>query len=163
MLSLIGFLLISATCHDVWRSNCGNSFDRTTDNTAVTILHCFSIPRNTNKFLSVLNSDSANQLSCLNGIRAITTCWIFITHCIMRMSGLWRSNVINPKAMDQVKFRLLLSHKIYIYFNNVQQTNGIPFIDSDYELDLFSSKQWLRCCRFFNICERPTCVLCPSQ
>ena len=104
--SLICVLLILATCHDIWRTSRGIGFDAATDSTAVTTLHCFSITRNTNKLVSLLNSESQG-LSCLNGIRSITTVWLIFIHCVMRMAGLWRSVVMNPKAMDQVQFIII--------------------------------------------------------
>jgi hypothetical protein len=46
---------------------------------AVQLLHCFSAKKNCLNLFST-NNDVKDSLSCLHGIRVLTTCWIVLIH-----------------------------------------------------------------------------------
>lgn len=83
VLSMVALVVAMATIHEGWRTYKGLVFDSETDHLSVSFLHCFSILENGRKILSfkakVLSCDN---LSCLNGIRFLSTCWVIIGHTI---------------------------------------------------------------------------------
>ena len=71
---MLAVIIITATLHDVLKENrfvSGNSF-------AVQLLHCFSAKRNFATLFST--EDSKDSLSCVHGIRVLTTGWIVLLH-----------------------------------------------------------------------------------
>ena len=71
---MLAVIIITATLHDVLKENrfvSGNSF-------AVQLLHCFSAKRN---FASLFSTeDSKDSLSCVHGMRVLTTCFFVLVH-----------------------------------------------------------------------------------
>ena len=101
MLSLIGFVVVLATVHDAWRMYCGHKFVSNVDNSFVTVLHCFSALSNGRKLLSLKPAATgSDNLSCLHGIRFLSTCWVVLGHTWFKSAT---SNVANPKMVVQVK------------------------------------------------------------
>lgn len=70
------------------------------------VLHCFSALSNGRKLLSLSggSDSSSDNLSCLNGIRFVTTFWLICVHTLIRVVGMAKSNVANPKLVEQVTF-----------------------------------------------------------
>lgn len=96
----VGVLVLTATIHDGWRTYCNHDFDAKSDAGFVTGLHCFSALHNGKKLLSLEpTSSGSDNLSCLHGIRFLSTCWVVIGHTWLK--GL-TSNVLNPKIVEQV-------------------------------------------------------------
>ncbi len=106
-LSFIGFGVLLATVHDAWRMFRGIEFVSKTDNSFVTALHCFSALSNGRKLLSLTPAATgSDNLSCLHGIRFLSTCWVVLGHTWLKSAT---SNVANPKMVAQVKLiRFLL-------------------------------------------------------
>ena len=71
---VLAVIIITATFHDILKGNgfiSGNSF-------AVQLLHCFSAKRN---FASLFSTeDSKDSLSCVHGMRVLTTCFFVLVH-----------------------------------------------------------------------------------
>lgn len=99
-LSLIGTVVLIATIHDIWRTYRGIGFSSQTDGGIVTMLHCFSALNNGRKLLSLKPASSgSDNLSCLHGIRVLSTCWVVLGHTWLKNAT---SNVLNPKMVLQV-------------------------------------------------------------
>ncbi|XP_045034184.1 nose resistant to fluoxetine protein 6 isoform X2 [Daphnia magna] len=72
----LGITVIVATLYDVWiiddRKNSQKPF-------ALQMLHCFSAKKNCTTLFST-EDDLEDSLSCLHGVRILTTCWIVLIH-----------------------------------------------------------------------------------
>ena len=89
-----------ATVHDAWRMCCDVAFDSKKDSPAISVLHCFSAFTNGRKILSMKRSkNSTTNLSCVHGIRVLSTCWVVMGHTWVIGAA---SNSVNPKMVTQV-------------------------------------------------------------
>jgi len=79
-LSILGGLVLAATAHESWRMYKNKVFDPTNDHWAISALHCFSTLNNGRKILSIKVSTSSDNLSCIHGIRVLSTLWVVIGH-----------------------------------------------------------------------------------
>ncbi len=83
---LLGFFVLSATVHEFWRENyLQNPVDSKTEKLGIRYLNCFSALSNSRKLLST--RDELDSISCLHGIRFLTTCWIVFQHAFMEIIG----------------------------------------------------------------------------
>ena len=100
-LAVLALIVLTATVYEGWQMHCGiDNFKP--EGKALKILHCFSALSNGRKILSVSTTNSSDNLDCLHGIRFLTTFWLVSVHTYMRVSGVFKNNVINPKMVDQV-------------------------------------------------------------
>ena len=72
---------MAATLQESVRLFLGRPVDDKKDSVGVRSLHCFSALNNTRKLLDT--NQSADGISCLNGIRFLTAIWITFGHVIM--------------------------------------------------------------------------------
>lgn len=79
-MSLIGLLVVCATAQEAWRNFNGIQFDPQSDGIAVNVLHCFSALNNGRKLLSMKVNPGGGTLTCLNGMRVLSTLWVVIGH-----------------------------------------------------------------------------------
>ncbi|XP_046631188.1 nose resistant to fluoxetine protein 6-like isoform X2 [Daphnia pulicaria] len=69
---LLGITVATATVHDNWKGNDSRqSF-------AIQLLYCFSARKNCKTLFST--EGAKDNLSCVNGIRVLSTCWIVLIH-----------------------------------------------------------------------------------
>jgi hypothetical protein len=80
VLSLLGLLVVAATIHDAWRMFSDEPFEIKKDGPIICVLHCFSALTNGRKLLSMKVSKSPSNLSCVHGIRVLSTLWVVIGH-----------------------------------------------------------------------------------
>lgn len=62
------------------------------------VLHCFSAITNTKKLLST-SSGSADDITCLYGLRVLYTVWIVITHTAQ---SLFFNSIYNRNSLAKV-------------------------------------------------------------
>ena len=74
---LLSTIVVVATIHENWC--CSNKMVDSQKIFAVQLLHCFSAKKNCLNLFST-NDDVKDSLSCLHGIRVLTTCWIVLIH-----------------------------------------------------------------------------------
>ena len=98
-LSVLGLLVLLATIHESWRMYRNVPYDPQTDGKTLSALRCFSFIHNGRKLLSFEpSSSSSDNLSCLHGIRVLSTFWVVIGHTWFK--GVL-TNSLNPKmAVD---------------------------------------------------------------
>ncbi|XP_057379361.1 nose resistant to fluoxetine protein 6-like isoform X1 [Daphnia carinata] len=72
----LGITVVVATMYDIWIIE-----DRKTSQRAFALqmLHCFSAKKNCTMLFST-EDDAEDSLSCLHGVRILTTCWIVLIH-----------------------------------------------------------------------------------
>lgn len=78
-LSVLGFIILLATAHELWLTYKNTSFQPTKDGFCLTALNCFSVPTNIRKLVST-KAAVIDNLGCLNGIRVLSTAWIVLYH-----------------------------------------------------------------------------------
>ena len=78
ILSVIGFLVASATLHELVRMHFFSPIDTNTESMEVRVLHCFSAVNNTRKLLTT--RPSSDNLGCVHGIRVLSTTWVVMGH-----------------------------------------------------------------------------------
>ena len=78
-LSLLGFVILAASAHELWLLYNDRTIEPNKDRLALKALHCFSLVTNGRRLLST-KSAAAENISCLNGIRVLSTTWIVIYH-----------------------------------------------------------------------------------
>jgi len=101
-LSTLGVLVLVATVHESWRLFINKMFDVKNDGWLVSSLHCFSALNNSRKILSMRVSSSSDNLSCIHGIRFISTLWVVIGHTWLK--GLLFSSALNPNTVQFVSY-----------------------------------------------------------
>lgn len=68
----MGITVATATVHDNWKGNDSRqSF-------VIQLLYCFSARKNCKTLFST--EGAKDNLSCVNGIRVLSTCWIVLIH-----------------------------------------------------------------------------------
>ncbi len=95
--AMLGIIILSATIHEAWRGYYDRPFDPATDGFLVTMWHCFSGLKNGKMILSTTTSPS--DISCLHGIRFLSTTWIIILHT---HSSSMRRPSYNMPALNKV-------------------------------------------------------------
>lgn len=75
LIGVLIFLVVCATIHEAWSERTGKTTD---DDIRVRTLRCFSALSNGRALLSMSGGDAS--LSCLHGIRVLTTFWVVISH-----------------------------------------------------------------------------------
>lgn len=100
VLSFLGLVVVMATAHDALQMYREISFDPKRESKWVSGLHCFSILTNGRKILSMkVSKNSTTNLSCVHGIRFLSTCWVVIGHTWIIGAA---SNAVNPNKVRQV-------------------------------------------------------------
>jgi len=77
-LSLIAFLVVCATTREFVWMYLEIPMNPKTDSILLRALHCFSVINNSRKLLAT--SSSSDNLSCVHGIRVISTTWVIMGH-----------------------------------------------------------------------------------
>ena len=84
--SLVAVVLI-ATVHEVWRENyCQQPVDGKREKLGIRFLHCFSALNNGRKLIAT-EEEVQDGLSCLHGLRVLSTYRIVIQHATMEILG----------------------------------------------------------------------------
>ena len=78
-MSLLGLVIILATSHELWLEYYERPAQQKKTGLTMKSLHCFSMLTNGRKLLST-KSVAVDNLSCLNGIRVLSTTWIVLYH-----------------------------------------------------------------------------------
>ena len=78
ILSVIGFLVASASIHEFVRMYFDSPIDPNDETMAVRVLHCFSVINNSRKLLAT--TSSSDNLACVHGIRVLSTIWVVMGH-----------------------------------------------------------------------------------
>nr|CAH0109554.1 unnamed protein product [Daphnia galeata] len=97
LLSLVGFLVASATIHEAWRMYRGTNFDVEKDGKLISALHCFSVLNNGRKILSMTVSSSNDNFGCIHGLRFISTCWVVLAHSFQLVAR----RIMNKNALKE--------------------------------------------------------------
>lgn len=99
VLSLLGLVVVAATIHDAWRMLMDEPFESQKDGPIVSYVHCFSALTNGRKLLSMKVSKSPTNLSCVHGIRVLSTLWVVIGHTWVIGPA---SFAVNPSMVNDV-------------------------------------------------------------
>ena len=103
---LLGLFIIAATVHECFWG--GSSVKQLVDSGrektfSIRLLHGFSAIQNCRELLSTKNEE--DNLSCLYGIRVLTTCWIVFQHTFSDMIG---RNSYNTETILKVTLKITI-------------------------------------------------------
>ena len=99
---MLGLVVLVATAHEIWReSYLQRPVDSKSERLGIRFLHCFSVINNCRHMVST-QDDAKDSLSCLHGIRVLSTCLIVLQHAFIENIG--RSSYNTPML---VKVRLI--------------------------------------------------------
>lgn len=103
-----------ATCHEAWRLHyVQKPIDVKTEGLVVRSLFCFSALTNAKTLLNTTVNNQDN-ISCLNGIRVLTTTWVIMGHIWRWLST--RSNTIyNQNQLYDVSKSKLKDENLFLY------------------------------------------------
>ena len=86
LLSVIGLLILLASLAESWRIWSGiHTVDPKRDGLSIRMLLCFSAINNGRKLLST--KTGAGNLTCLNGIRFLSTTWVVMGHFFLGLAS----------------------------------------------------------------------------
>ena len=97
ILSILGFLVVTATLHEGYRSFTGQAVDVSKSGPAVKVLHCFSALNNGRKLLST--AAPPGSFTCLHGIRVLSATWVVMGHFWSNA----QTNNLTPFLVDKVR------------------------------------------------------------
>ncbi|XP_057379363.1 nose resistant to fluoxetine protein 6-like isoform X1 [Daphnia carinata] len=95
---LLAFIVLSATVHDAWTEN--EVSNDSPKSFALQLLRCFSAQRNCRSLLST-SEDAKSSLSCLHGIRVLSSFWLVLLH-FCGMGTVARQIYNRPMALKSV-------------------------------------------------------------
>lgn len=98
VLSMIALLVLVATIQELVRMALNRPVDNQRDGLAVRGLHCFSALNNTRQVMNMRPASDA--ISCLAGIRFLTSAWITFGHVLLSTID----NNITVGTMYQVNY-----------------------------------------------------------
>lgn len=136
-------LVITATLNEVWRESSVekplDSVGSERDKIGIRLLRCFSVVNNSRKLFSTEEDNAKNSLSCLHGIRVLTTCWIVILHVIVEVPDRYG---YRKKFMEQV-------NKKNITLTSIKTNRILSICLGSVSMGISSDNERSNCCRHF--------------
>ena len=146
-LSLIGFLVVCATTREFVGMYLEIPMNPKTDSILLRALHCFSVINNSRKLLAT--SSSSDNLSCVHGIRVISTTWVIMGHTyfMLLVQPLISYTTINK--VRKLGINYLLDWKLNLFHVFTTGPSKVA-ISNNYECNgicrYFFHVEWNACC-----------------